>query len=328
MSRGTRIAPYPTLGDEVSMTVHQVTIDGARLHFDLVSNSERVVALHNVERRDWTSARINVQVTASQRELAEGPWSGATCHAVLREKDTNVRTVIPLTEDSTGSWTGTLDIHRDLHSLRAELEAVVTATVEDTPGRIIGAVEDNWTIDFKAPTPRRQRSVHTEWCDFDSDIHPELRAFRDDPWSIDVSAGEPILYLNSSFEGLRGLLGGTTGDRATREAVLGQISLNVWITLFQAAVDSLDPSEAEPTWPGGWHEAVLKRLIPDMYPDRSPKDALAELIERRRDGDAGGYVQTRLIHAATRQAQASRTLTALIRHTTRRDGGEATGGIR
>lgn len=328
MSRGTRIAPYPTLGDEVSMSIHQVTIDGARLHFDLVSNSERVVALHSIERRDWASARINVQVNASQRELAEGPWSGAVCHAVLRETDTNFRSVAPLTEHATGSWIGTLDIHRDLHSLRAELEAVVTATVEDIPGRIIGTVEDSWTIDFMAPIPRRQRSVRTEWRDFDSDVHPELQVFRADPWSIDVSTAEPVLYLNSSFEGLRGLLDGTTGDRATREAVLGQISLNVWITLFQAAVDSLDLSEPEPTWPGGWHEVVLKRLIPDMYPDRAPKDALVEIIERRRGGDTGGYVQTRLVHAATRQAQASRTLTGLIRHATRKEGTELAGGVR
>ena len=69
---------------------------------------------------------------------------------------------------------------------------------------------------------------------------------------------------------------------------------------------------------GGWHEAVLKRLIPDMYPDRSPKDALDEIVERRQQGDPGGYVQTRLMHAAVRQAQTARTLTGLIRHAIRK----------
>lgn len=300
--KGTRIAPYPTLAGGVVTAVSQVTLDGSRLGFQLVSSAERVVAVHHVERRDWETARITVQVTVPTREIAEGPWGDVACHAVLTDRSTNLRTVTPLRVDGSGEWLGVVEAHRDRHGRRADLTTVVTATVGGVRGRIIATAEGDWTIDFVAPVPRRQRSVRSVWLDFDSDSNPHMRAFRADPWTVDTTGDEPVLYLNSSFEGLRGLLSGPGGDKSTREAVLSQISMHTWTALFHASLDAVGPGEGDgPSWPGGWQEAVLRKLLPDMFPDRSPGDALREVVERRNGSDSGS-LQGSLLHAAVRQS--------------------------
>ncbi len=122
------------------------------------------------------------------------------------------------------------------------------------------------------------------------------------------------MYLNSGFEGLQFLLGSASrSDRAVQDAVAGQIAGDCWAALFNTAVYAIEVEDGEPQWPGGWKESVLRRMLPDVYPDRSPDDALVELCERRRQGESGGELQTRVLHAATKQARTSRSLGAFIR---------------
>jgi len=307
------ITPYPVLVGDVVLTVRQAQLDGVPLHLSFISAKDHVVALQQVEKRNWERARITVHVQTPQDELTRNgeTWSHTACHVVLSERRTNTRVMTPLTRDTAGGWSGVVEMCRDRHVSRAELDAVVCATVGDVPGRIIGSSAQPWTVDLVARVPSRQRSVTTVWVDFTADANPQLHAYKADPWTIDTSGLEPTLYLNAGFEGLKPLLGGSGGDRATREAVLAQIAMDVWITLFNAAVHALGPDEDDAIWPGDWQEAVLRRLLPDLFPDRSPQDALKEIRERRKEG--GGDLQTRLVHAAARQARVPRTLSALLR---------------
>jgi hypothetical protein len=301
------VTSYPALAGDVDLTIRHAEIDGSPLHLSLISAKERVVALHQVERRSWDTARLSVQATLPEDELERrtDSWSHVRCHVLVAERASNTRLMTPLTQGPTGIWSAAVELHMDRHVARANIEAVVTATVDGEPGRVIGT-SDPWTADLVARTPSRQRSVTVLWRDFNADPDAALYSYRNDPWSLDTTGPEPILYLNEGLEGLRRLLSGS--DRVARESLLAQIAMNTWSALFNTAISSLEGAE----WPGDWQESVLRRLLPEMFPDRSPEDALAEVFERRAGGDEGD-LHMRLAHSATHHARIPRTLSALLR---------------
>lgn len=308
------LTPYPTLSGDTTLMVRQVWLDGSQLHVTYISAKEHVVALHQVEKAAWTHARLAVAVELPESELERGraDWSEVGCHVVLSERRTCVRGATALHRAADGRWTGFAELHRDDHRDRAELQAVVTARVAGVPGRIIGTGVESWMIDLTSRTPTRQRNVLTVWTDFAAAGSGFLNAHRNSPWTVDTGGLEPTVYLNSSFEGLKSLLGGATGTRADRESVTAQIAAQVWVALFNAAAASVEPAEhGGAEWPGDWREAVLRKLLPDVYPDTAPQDALDELLRQTRED--GGDLQTRLLHAALLQARVPRALTSLIR---------------
>lgn len=302
------VTPYPVLAGDIELTVRQAEIDGTPLHLSLIAPEQRVVALCQVERNVWETARLSVRATLPQDEIARraDSWSHVRCHALIIERASNARLMTPLVKDTAGAWNGAVEVLRDRHIARANIEVVVTATVDGEPGRVIGSSEP-WIVDLVARTPSRQRSVTVLWRDFHADPDAALYMYRNDAWSLDATGPEPVLYLNEGFEGLKALL--SSGDRVTREALLGQIAMNTWSALFNTAVAGLDGAD---DWPGDWRESVLRRLLPEMFSDCSPEDALAEVLERRASGDDGD-LQTRLAHASAHQARTPRTLSALLR---------------
>lgn len=317
-----RLVPYPVLAGEISIEVRETRLDDVALPLAMISAAQRVVALHAVERADWATARLSVRVTTPHNEPTAGPWSEVTCLAVLSERRTNARTFTRLREETVGSWTGEVVLHRDLHLDRAELTAQLVAAVNGTTGRAIGSTDDSWVIDLKERAPVRNKSIKTIWADFGDERNPRLLPFRGDPWTIEAAGEEPILYLNRGFEGLDALLrSGRTADRPARDAIAAQIATDVWTTLFNAAVYAAQLEDGHLEWPGGWQEATLRRMLPDVFPDRSPEDALIEIVNRRLSGDGGGDLQTRLLHAVGKQARLPRNLGGLIR-TVRRAGQE------
>jgi len=309
-----RLIPYPVLVGDVSLEVLEARLDDIALPFAMISAEHRVVALHEAERGDWETARISVRLRTPEAELRQGPWSEVSCFAVLFERKTNVRTFTRLRREAPGSWTGDVVLHRDRHAGRVRLTGQVVADVEGVAGRTIGETGEEWTIDLQARAPVKNNSIRTVWADFGDGSDPRLRPFASDPWTIEAVGEEPVLYLNRGFEGLSALLEGSrTTDRAAREAVAAQIAQDVWTALFNAAVYAVELEDGSPQWPGGWRESVLRRLLPDVFPDRSPDDALAELLARRTDDDGGGDLQTRILHAAARQARLPRNLGGFVR---------------
>ncbi|MBO3746191.1 hypothetical protein J5X84_08965 [Streptosporangiaceae bacterium NEAU-GS5] len=307
-----RIFPYPVVVGDVSLEVAQVRLDDIALPYEMISTSERMVALHRIDRRDWRSARLSVQVRAPEREL-EGPWSGISCMALLAERRTNTRTAVRLRRERPGQWAGEVELHRDRHLAQAELTGQLIADVDGVAGRMIATTTDSWTIDLRARTPSRRDEIKTRWIDFAADANPHLHAFRSDPWLVEAVGEEPVLYLNSGFDGLKSLLeSGRPADRAVRDNLASQIAMGVWTAMFNAAL-YLDEMTSSPQWPGGWRESVLRRMLPDIFPEFSPEDALTEVLARRRSGEGGGDLQTRIMHAASRRAQVAPSLGALIR---------------
>ncbi|MEV0401942.1 hypothetical protein [Actinoallomurus sp. NPDC050550] len=309
-----RIVPYPVLVGEVALEVREARLDDVSLPYSMISGAQRVVALHEVERSDWETARLSVRLTTPRHELDAGPWSDVSCIAMLSERRTNVRTSTPLREEEPGTWAGEIIVHRDLHVARAELSAQVVGSVDGVTGRLIGSTPDSWTVDLQARSPVRHKSITTVWADFGDQGNPHLHSFRTDPWTVEVVGDEPVLYLNLGFEGLEALLQGTRlTDRPARAAIAAQIATDVWTALFNAAAYAIEVDGDRPEWPGGWRETTLRRMLPDVFSDRSPDDAILEIAARRRTGDGGGELQPRVLHAAAKQAQLSRNLGGFIR---------------
>jgi hypothetical protein len=312
-----RLIPYPALAGETSLEVCEARLDGIPLHLGVISTNHRVVALHQVERGEWEEARLTVRLNTPRKELESGGWSDITCVAVLAERRTRTRTVTPLRRDHDGTWTGVVVLHRDHYIGQVELSGHVVATVGEVAGRTIGSTERQWTVDLKARTPTKQSTMKIVSVDFADEGYPHLHQYKNDPWTVDAGADEPVVYLNIGFEGLVQLLNG--GDRAVRDSLSAQIAADAWTALFNAATYAAETDEGEPQWPGGWKNSVLKSMLPDMFPDRSPDDALVEIVARRRSGEGGGDLQTRLLHAAGRQALTTRRLGSLIRMLNRKE---------
>lgn len=308
------VFPYPVLSGDVVLSVDRVFVDNTPRRWDKISDQDHVIALHEVK-SDWNEIRIKVSVAADGDELRDGPWTSAACVAVVRNRRTKIRQSFSLRADGAGQWIGEVELRRGEHVGRCEIDAWIVAEVEGEHGRLVGRARDVWHADFEADVPTRQRSIKMVWKDFTDETNPELNDFREDPWLLDGQADEPLLYLNSAVEGLRAVLerAASAEQKVVREIMASQISAEAWVAMFNAALYASGISDGVAQWPGGWHEDVLKRMLPALFPDRTPDEALTELVERRMEGESGGDLQRRLMHAATLQSRKPKAVTSALK---------------
>ncbi|RPK71058.1 hypothetical protein EES44_04225 [Streptomyces sp. ADI96-15] len=316
---------YPTLVGKVEATVKGAHIDGKPLQLSLISRSERVVALHQVEREDWTEGVLDLEVSVPAGEVDDGPWARVGCFAVLSEGATNTRVVSRLDKQRDDSvWRGEVRVHRSCHLARATLDVCVVGTYGGIDGRVIGTADAPWVVDLHGRPPTRQRDLDIVEVDFRDGPEEWLRRFADAPWLIDTEREQPTILLNTSFEGLAPLLSGAHGplEKATAGLLAAQIAADAWSTMFHSALADLEFDEdGTPHLPGGWQGAVLRSLLPDVFPELPLAEALAEAHSRRADGRGWGEVQSRIQFAAARRGTLPKNLTAALRAVSRAQGG-------
>ncbi|WP_063997340.1 hypothetical protein [Streptomyces phaeochromogenes] len=309
------VFPYQVLSGDVTLRVEKLSVDNRPIRLERINDRAQVVALQDLEETNerWTEVRLRVSVSADGAELSSGPWKVPQCVAVVTNRRTNVYHAFPLHPQDEGTWVGDVELRREEHVGRSQLTASIVATVEDVEGRLIGASDAAWDVDFEAKVPAPERSMKMRWIDFAE--HDHLKEYRDDPWLVDSEAGEPVLLLNSSVDGLRGVLenASTVEQKLVREIMASQVASEAWSAMFNAAVYACDVLDGEPQWPGGWHEDVLRKMIPDLYPDLSPEDALIELVEARTEGENGSDLQRRIMHGSGVQSRKPRKLTTALR---------------
>ncbi|MDT0308365.1 hypothetical protein RM780_15550 [Streptomyces sp. DSM 44917] len=321
------LMPYPTLAGEVTFSVVAARVDGRGLPLEMISLPDRVVALHQVERRAWEEARLEVQARLPQAETASSPWRDLMCAVVVAEGATNSRTVTRLRHVRDGDWAGTVTLSRAAHRGRAELSVCAVATVDGVPGRIIGASDENWIVDLAAQRPVRQRELHISEIDFRSPEADWLHPFKDAPWLVETSGDMPTVHLNTGFDGIEQLLNAAAGpaEKAVRDMLAAQIAADAWTAMFHAAVSDLEVEEdGTPQWPSGWRDSVLRGMLPDVLPESSPADALLEIHARRSEGTGWNELQPRIQYAAARRARVAKHLGSAIRTLDRSAQGEAT----
>jgi hypothetical protein len=298
-----QIMPYPVLAGEVTMTVREVRLDDVALPYGMISQADRTVALHLLDREDWNVVRLKLQVSAPRHELDAGPWFSLAFLATASERRTNEHSAVKLMMGQPGEWSGDVEIHRDHHFGRIRVSGQLVATVDDVPGRVIATVAQPWTVDLRARMATQQESIQTRWVDFAND--PQLALCKSDPWAVTTTDQAAMLNLNSGFDGLRAALESPKpAERPMRDALAAQIAVNMWTALFNEAAHHVNGRD----WPEGWRGLVLRRMLPDLFPDHSPDDALREIANR-----GVGGIQTRVLHAAAKQARMPRSLGGFIR---------------
>ncbi|MET8681103.1 hypothetical protein ABZW18_26855 [Streptomyces sp. NPDC004647] len=311
------VFPYPTVSGEIDLEVVGASLDGRPQPLSMISRQENVVALHQNERPNWQECRLELRATLPERELASGSWEEVTCVAVLTEGATNARTVDRLTPAGDGTWRGSLILARDMHRSRADLRLVVAATYDGTRARMIGTAENTWIVDLMARTPVRERDLNINEVDFREGDHNWLRPFKESPWLVETAGGDmPTVHLNLGFEGLKELLdtGGGPAERAMRGTVAAQIAAEAWTAMFHSAISELDADDdGTPQWPGGWRDSVLRAMLPDIFSDLPPADALYEVSSSRADGGGWHELQSRIQYAASRRGRVARNLGTAIR---------------
>ncbi|MCX4726365.1 hypothetical protein OG760_12025 [Streptomyces sp. NBC_00963] len=315
--------PYKRLPGAVSLRVTAVGLRGPGenrepLDTKAFSVVEQVVALGMTERDDWESARLKLSATVPARATeSDGYWSDVSVVAVLIDKVTNTRTVVRLKQDTEGGreWGGHLELWRADHLDRATLSVSVVATVDGVPGRVIATSEKDWIVDLTARAPLRDRELDVVEIGFREG--PEwLRPFRDVPWIVDTSGELPAVHLNTDFEGITDLVGanGSSVESLVRDLLLAQMCTDVWTAVFHTAIGDLEMEEdGTPLFPHDWRGEVLREMLPDVVPGRSPEDALRD-VHRRRTGTSGWTdLQPRIHFAATRRAEVPKALSTTIR---------------
>ncbi|MEU7152769.1 hypothetical protein AB0B15_32830 [Streptomyces sp. NPDC045456] len=311
------VFPYRVLSGDINLRIDRVAVDNVPVGLERISDRHQVVALQDLAetRQRWSEIRMRVSVSADGDELAAGPWEGPVCLAVVTNRRANVHQAFRLRPDGPGHWVGEVELSRDEHVGRSQITARIVASVDGVEGRLAGTAEEPWSVDFEAKRPTPERSIKIKWLDFADPSNDHLKEYRDDPWLIDSEAGEPVLYLNSSIDGLQGVLesASTAEQKLVRELLAAQVASEAWTAMFNAAVYACDVVDGEAQWPGGWHEDVLRRMIPDLYPSLSPEDALAELVEGRMEGENGGDLQRRLMHGAGSHARKPRKVSTALR---------------
>ncbi|WP_069172944.1 hypothetical protein [Streptomyces griseus] len=312
---------YPTLVGKIEVAVRGASMDGKPLQLSLISQRDQVVALHQVERDDWTEGVLDLEVSLPTEELAEGPWAGVSCVAVLTEGATNTRVVSRL-ERRRGDthWRGQVRVRRSTHASRALLDVSVVGSHGGVDGRILGRADTPWLVDLLGRTPSRQRDLEILEEDFRDGPEEWLRPFMDAPWLIDTTGELPTILLNTSFEGLSELLSGARGplEKATAGLVAAQIAGEAWATMFHSALSDLEfDDDGTPHFPGGWRESVLRSMLPEVFPGLPLHDALREAHDCRGAGRGWAEVQSRIEVAAGKRSQMPKNLVATIRAVSR-----------
>ncbi|MGW3293278.1 hypothetical protein ACWC9S_04880 [Streptomyces xiamenensis] len=324
-----RAYPYPRLNGAISARVTAVRLrgpGGIREQLDIKAYSvvEQVVALGRAERDDWLTARISLTADVPMREIeSKGHWSDVSIVAVLTEGATNTRTVTRLERGSNSGrdWVGDIELDRDSHLDRASLTVHVVATVGGMGGRIIASTEREWMVDMTSEAPIRDRQLDISTVSFGRGAE-WLRSFRDAPWVVDTSGRMPTVRLNSDFEGLAALVDsqGSKVERMVSEILLSQMCTEVWTAVFHTAIGDLEvEDDGTPLFPPDWRGAVLREMLPDIFPARSEDDALREVHIRRTGEGSWADLQPRIQYAAARRAEVPKTLAVAFRDIGRLD---------
>jgi hypothetical protein len=89
--------------------------------------------------------------------------------------------------------------------------------------------------------------------------------------------------------------------------------MEVWLSLFNASLQSLERNDGDADWPASeWQKAVLELIFDRMYPEKSSEDALHEVVVVLSEPEGGTTVQQLALPAIAAQAGSTRLLRQAI----------------
>jgi len=309
----TRFYPYATIVEPLPLVAETQVLDGYMPPHDLLA-ARRSIDLSALP-SGWRRAAFRLRVDLAS-ELVEDEVKDVEVTLSIDCAATNLRFGVPMVPAARlGSYVADLEIEAGGLAHRAALRAVVAATIDGVPNCYYGQSEA-WNVWLSPPeTPQLTGDLDVMWADFTGDERPASidGAFRDEAYYIDLTADPPVIWLNEGVQDLRRLFDDaprrSAVEKAMRSAHFHSIASSGWLAMFNAGIGAIEPDNAGGAiWPqNDWQRQVLQSLLPRIYPDLSPDDALQRAYED--DADSGG---ARLL-----QARAMAAISGLLRETSK-----------
>ena len=289
-----RLYPYKILFGELALKMERPELkraDGVYKNLpseDFNQEGRTILLWPSDQESKWTSVILRFTVEGPESELRSLDNMGAELlmTASAQSGASQLRKAVHLTRLGT-RWTGELELPRRLFKGRTVFRCVLTGMIEGKSFRYLGATED-WTLYFEEVRKQLPKgTLDAVWVDFAADAErPFLRRYAAEMFYADVNQDPPVVYLNSKFDNLQDLFRENprpTGMRmALLEAVRTGIARSVWQAMFQAAVTSIKAGEdgENADWPDvEWKETVLKKILPNIYPNLEIQAALQAAYE-------------------------------------------------
>jgi hypothetical protein len=283
------ILPYPNLGETISVNL------------DLDKIPHKKTGLHSIladasKLGSSVSISIDVQLPGGITDVfppSERKAPPLDVLAAAISRDGGVREPIPLKRQKASLYTGTinLDLTRIKEAVRVNVYAIRTANSSQNGFARWSGSRLAWApvheIRF-TERPAKGDFLRVLWEDFEnSAIVPPH--YEEAMHYIDANSEPPVLYLNKKTTNPLIKLIDTQGSGHAkafpRDLVHRTIAANAWLTLAQFALNSLHdealnasgPVDLEEALGGSWKKEMIELLLPELYPNLDPEDALLEL---------------------------------------------------
>jgi len=321
----TWIYPYKRLFGDVEILLRKLKVDGEDVPGGRIDADRQEVRLIDLERSQWSQAEIEVTLTGPLVELRELHEDGRTPRALalVHCAASNSRQAIELERDpqNLSRWQGTLELERSSWFGRLDLRGAIVDSVEGVGDRVIGEPAP-WVLRLDdVPPPPVTGAIETIWQDFSDPPEGQawLKKVEREPAFLRLDDDQPVLFLNSSLEGLKALLDRKTSREAAEQALhdqtRGAIAGDAWGAMFNASIQAIRQEDGEdPDWPeDAWKRTALEVLLELTHPDLTQDDALREVAEHRSDLNAGGPLQQQMFIAISKHVGAAALLRKAIK---------------
>jgi len=297
-----RFFPYPTMAEELTLVAESQTVDGMAPPYDMLA-ARRTINLSDLPagwRRGVIQLRVDLPSTPEMAALTD-----IQVVLTLNCGPTNLRMGVPMRPGvRLRSYVADLEIEAGAFAKKATLRAVVSGTVNGVTHRFFGE-SDTWNVWVSTPEiPLLTGDLQVSWADFSGEDCPLTidPVFREQAYYVDVTADPPIIYLNEATPDLRRLFDESprrsVGERALREAHFLAIASAGWLAMFNASLGAINQDEESVVWPDvEWQRQVLLTVLPKVYPDLSPEDALQTAYEDDASADGARLLQSRAMAA-------------------------------
>ncbi len=266
---------------------------------------------------EWTQLRVAVEVTLAESELSRilpataDPVSDTILLVTVRCPRTLARSVVVLSSEEAGRWTGDVILHhsavRGVVTLQPRLvrktgipdpKEVQPGMAEERHALIADGRHLKLIVDETEPP--LSGALPIRWEDFRDSSNAWRAAHPSDIHYLDTSGHEPTVWLNSRYTSLKAALHSTTANGP--EAILRHmgnalIAQSVWFQLFLASAAAVDrdPELGTVVGPSGWRGATLDALLPKLFPEHAQEDERLEELSAQLTSEAQvGSLVTRL----------------------------------
>jgi len=315
----TRLYPYPTLAEPLTLAAETQTVDGAEPPIDLLA-ARRTIDL-SVMDHGWRRAsfRFRLELPGS---LVSSKVSNVRVTLSVNCSATNLRFAVVMAPAARlGNYVGELEIESGMLAKRATLHAVVSATIDGVQDRYLGSSE-GWNIWVNAPEiPILTGDLDVKWADFTGDERPRSidPTFKTHAYYVDVTSDPPVIWLNEGVQDLRRLFDEaprrSAAEQAVRDAYFHAIGSAGWLAMFNASLGAIEPdTSGGAMWPTvEWQRQVLLTLLPKIYPDLASDDSLLRAYEDDLDHGGARLLQSRAMAAINGLLRGTQKLSQSIR---------------